>query len=322
MELGFYLPTLSERVTEHDILRFAREVEAMGFHSLWTFEHLLTPTNLQSKYPYTPDGSYGIEGEHALVDPVGLLGVLAGATTRIHLGTAALVPAFRHPIPLAKALAAIDVFAGGRLLLGLAGGWMDEEFRAVGLSPRRKGARIEEHVQAMRAVWTGGPCSFKGEFYEWDEAWFVPAPPRGSIPLLFAGHADAVLDRIARIGDGWAISSMLAGGGSAEERMRRVGFDYYRTGLDRLRAACDAAGRDFGELSNLVSRPIMLGDHRTDDDRPVLVGDAGQVLDDLAELARLGVAIVTLPVFSRDVDTGLGHIERIAREVLEPARSL
>lgn len=322
MNLGLYLPIVSERVSPADVVRFARAAEALGFHSVWTFEHLFTPVELRSKYPYTADGSYGIAPDHALVDPVGLLGVLAGATSTITLGTAALIPAYRHPIPLAKALTAIEVLAGPRLLLGLGTGWMEEEFRAVGIDARRRGARIEEHVAAMRHVWSGGPDAFTGEFYRWEPAWFTPRPPRGSIPILFAGHADTVLRRVARIGEGWAISSMLAGGGTMDERLRRVGFDYYRDGLDRLRRACDAVGRDFGELTNLVSRPIVLGGRRAEDDRPVLVGDTDQVLADMGSLAKLGVSVLNLTVFGRSVDDVLPAIERIAADLLAPAAEL
>lgn len=326
MKLGLYLPTVNSRVPATDVVRFAREAEAMDFHSVWTFEHLFTPVTLRSKYPYTSDGSYGIDPEHSLVDPLGQLGVLAGATSKITLGTAALIPTYRHPIPLGKALTAIEVMAGPRLLLGLGTGWMEEEFEAVGIDARRRGARLEEHVRAMRHVWSGGPDAFEGEFYRWEPAWFVPRPPRGDggIPILFAGHADAVLRRVARMGGGWAISSMLAGGGTMQERLRRVGFDYYRDGLDRLRSACDAVGRDFDELSNLVSRPIVLGDRFDGEaaDRPVLVGDVDQVLTDLAELAKLGVSIVNLTVFGRTVDEVLPALERIAIDVLPAARDL
>lgn len=315
MRVGLYLPTTGPSVAPADVVRFAREAEAMGFDSLWTFEHLVTPVELTSKYPYTPDGSYGIrEGGH-LVDPLATLGVLAGATTSIRLGTACLLPTLRHPIPLAKALGGIHLLAGGRLVLGLAGGWMNEEFVAVGLDPGAKGRRLEEHLAAMRTVWGPQPCSFSGEFYAWDPCWIEPRPP-DPIPVLLGGHADAVLRRVARVADGWAISSMLAGGGTVEERLRRVPVAYYEDGLARLRAACDAEGRDFASLSNLVSRACVV--RATDDgsDRALMAGSPGQLVDDIRRLEGIGVAILNLAVMAATVDEVLPSLEALATRVL------
>lgn len=322
MELGLYLPNMTPAVTGPDVVRFAREAESRGFHSVWTYDHLFTPLELRSRYPYTSDGSYGIDPRHNILDPVGVLGVIAGATERIALGSAVIVPAYRHPIPLAKCLATVDTLSGGRLILGLAVGWMEEEFRAVGISPKRKGARFDEHVRAMRAIWENETSEFHGEFYEWEPASFLPRPPRGTIPLLFGGHSDAALRRVARLGDGWAISSMLAGGGSLHERLRRVGMDYYEAGLARLRIACEEEGRAFGDLTNLVSRPIMVTDEVDTSDRPVLVGTPAQILDDMRCLAELGVSILNLVVYAKDVDAVLPALDVIAAKILPEAATL
>src|SRR5947199_8279538 len=112
MEFGLHLPNAGPFANGPDILRVARTAEELGFHSLWRFDHLFTPTNLESKYPYTPDGSYPMLPEFPFYDPVAVLSALAGATTRLKFGTRALIAADRHAVVLAQALATTD--ASGR----------------------------------------------------------------------------------------------------------------------------------------------------------------------------------------------------------------
>lgn len=198
-----HLPTAVAGTTAADIVAVAREAEDLGFDSVWMFDHLFTPTELSSAYPYSPDGSYPLSPSTPFFDPVGLLGALAGSTSRVKLGTNVLVGAYRHPIVLGKALATIENVAPGRVLCGLGVGWMREEFEAVGVPYERRGARLSEYAGALRAVWSRAPTRFDGEFYRWPEAGFLPAPTT-SIPLLLGGHSDAALRRAARLGDGWA----------------------------------------------------------------------------------------------------------------------
>ena len=113
------------------VLRQARHAEACGLDSVWLFDHLLTPVTLTSRYPY--DVTYPLRAEEPILDPLGILGVLAGATARIQLGTEVFVAPYRHPIVLGKALATIERFAPGRLVCGLGSGWMQEEFEALGV---------------------------------------------------------------------------------------------------------------------------------------------------------------------------------------------
>src|SRR3954468_379940 len=154
MEFGLHLPNAGPFANGADILRTARVAEELGFHSVWLFDHLFTPTDLQSKYPYSPDGSYPMLPDFPFYDPVSVMAALAGATDRIKFGTRVLIATYRHPVVLAKELATtaphqvrpgvVDpplrppggpgkgagpphAIAGGRMLLGVGAGWMAEE---------------------------------------------------------------------------------------------------------------------------------------------------------------------------------------------------
>src|ERR1700687_1016945 len=108
MEYGLHLPNAGTFANGPDIVRIAKEAEEMGFHSLWLFDHLFTPVRLDSKYPYTADGSYLMAPEVPFYDPISVMAAVAGATERIRFGTRVLIPTYRHPVPLAKELATID----------------------------------------------------------------------------------------------------------------------------------------------------------------------------------------------------------------------
>ena len=175
--------------------------EACGLDSVWLFDHLLTPVTLTSRYPY--DVTYPLRADQPMLDPLGILGVLAGATARIQLGTEVFVAPYRHPIVLGKALATIERFAPGRLLCGLGSGWMQEEFEALGVPFAARGARMDEYVAALRTVWSGVPAGFDGDVYRWEPAGFNPAPT-APLPIILGGHAPRARARAIRLGDGWA----------------------------------------------------------------------------------------------------------------------
>ena len=221
----------------------AQKAEALGYHSVWLFDHLVTPTKLESAYPYSVDGSYAMRPEFPFYDPVAVMGAVAGATTTVRFGTRVLIPTYRHPVVLAKELATIDAIAGGRMLLGVGAGWMAEEFDAVDVPMVDRFARMDEHVALMRQAWQDGVSTFSGHFYSHVEASFAPQPPGPghTIPIIVGGHGDAALRRAATYGDGWAVSA--SGPALAADAQGAV-----RDRFDVLRRCCDDAGRNFDDL--------------------------------------------------------------------------
>src|SRR5205823_13648416 len=197
MEFGLHLPNAGPFANGPDILRVARTAEELGFHSVWLFDHLFTPTNLESKYPYSPDGSYAMLPEFPFYDPVSVMATLAGSTERIKFGTRVLIATYRHPVVLAKELATTDAIAGGRMILGVGAGWMAEEFDAVDVPIEERFARLDEHVALMRNVWANETASFDGRFYSHVAAGFAPLPPKGSIPSIVGCPVHRALRRTA-----------------------------------------------------------------------------------------------------------------------------
>jgi probable F420-dependent oxidoreductase len=292
MEFGLHLPNAGPFANGPDIVRTAQRAEELGFHSVWLFDHLFTPRHLDSKYPYSPDGSYPMLPELPFYDPVAVMGVVAGATERIRIGTRVLIPTYRHPVVLAKELATIDACAGGRMLLGVGAGWMAEEFEAVDVPMDDRFARMDEHLALMRAAWQQGVSQHDGRFYSHVEAGFGPQPPSpgNTIPLIIGGHGDAALRRAARYGDGWAVSA------SGQAIADKGPVAAYRERIDLLTRYCDEAGRALDDLL-LVSQAFL-----------------GEPVENIAKHAELGFDVVDLMSFGQ-IDDVLAQVERFISEV-------
>ncbi len=134
-------------------VELARAAEAAGFESLWTTEHVVVPAGYQSSYPYSPSGRMPGEEDSPMPDPLIWLAYVAAATSTIKLGTGVLILPQRNPVVLAKELATLDHLSGGRMLLGVGAGWLEEEFAAIGVPFGDRGRRVDEYVAAMRGLW-------------------------------------------------------------------------------------------------------------------------------------------------------------------------
>jgi probable F420-dependent oxidoreductase len=183
--------------------RFARAAEAAGIESVWTVEHVVFPEGYGSAYPYDPSGRMPMRPDTPLPDPLIWLTFVAAATVRLRLATGILILPERNPVLLAKELATLDEVSGGRLELGIGVGWLREEFDALGVPWERRGARTDEYVAAMRALWDGDAASFAGEFVAFSAVSANPKPPQGRVPIVIGGHTRAAAERAGRIGDGF-----------------------------------------------------------------------------------------------------------------------
>lgn len=180
----------------------ARLAEEAGIESLWAVEHVVVPAGYQSRYPYSPDGKMPGRDEIAIADPLAWLSFAAAVTQRIRLATGILILPQRNPVVLAKECATLDVLSGGRLLLGIGIGWLEEEFRALGVPFDDRAERSDEYTAVLRALWEQDEPTFDGRFISFERALSYPKPER-SIPIVIGGHSDAAARRAGRIGDGF-----------------------------------------------------------------------------------------------------------------------
>lgn len=224
---------------------FAVHAEECGFESIVAVEHAVVGAGYQSRYPYAASGRMELPDDCVLPDPLVLLTFLAGVTQRIGLATGLLVLPDHHPVPLAKRVATLDRLSRGRLRLVVGIGWMREEVEACGADFDTRGRRTDESIDVMRALWRGGPASFAGEFFSFDEVLCVPGPVQaGGVPIHIGGHSAAAARRAGHRGDGFQPLGLRG--------------DSLRSALDAMTRAAETAGRDPAALEVTLGGVLSL----------------------------------------------------------------
>ncbi|MEX2482171.1 MAG: LLM class F420-dependent oxidoreductase [Gammaproteobacteria bacterium] len=181
--------------------RIARKIEAYGYHSLWAVDHILLPSRFESRYPYSADGSFPVDRSAQGLEPFNVLSFIAAHTSRIRLGTGVLVVPQRNPGLTAKQVTDLDVLSGGRFDFGVGVGWLAEEFAALGESWGQRGARTDDYLRLMQALWQDGVSRYDGRFKSLPECTQYPLPvQRPHPPFYFGGESEAALRRVARFG--------------------------------------------------------------------------------------------------------------------------
>lgn len=271
MRLGVGLPMSGAWATPESMREVATTAEQLGYDSLWTYQRLLHPVEEDWGSPY-----------HSVLDPVVALSYVASQTSTVRLGLAIVNMPFYAPIVLSKALTTLDLVSAGRLDVGLGLGWAPPEFEAAGVPYDRRGARGEEFVACLKAIWTEPVVEFAGEFYRVPRSRVDPKPvQRPAPPILLGGTAERALQRAGRIADGWISSSRAD--------LTRMGES-----IEVVRSAAAQAGRDPERLRFVVRGVVRLTEQAGPDDRRPLQGDAAQVRADLSSLERVGVTEVFL----------------------------
>ncbi len=270
---------------------FAQAAEAAGFESLWTVEHVVVPAGYESTYPYDPSGKMPGGETSPIPDPLIWLAYLAAVTTRINLATGVVILPQRNPLVLAKELATLDVMSAGRMHLGVGVGWLEEEFDAIGVPFAKRGARTDEHIAAMRALWTGEAASYHGEFVDFTDCISLPRPVQPSIPIHVGGHSEAAARRAGRLGDGF-----FPGKGDHEEQAHLISV---------MRDAALAADRDPDAIEVTSGGRGAVG---------------SRALDEVRTLAAMGVTRVILPAFLFWQDTA-DALARYGDEVIAPTNA-
>lgn len=212
----------------------ARAVEERGLDMLFFAENSHVPVKHRKNSYHRSDM---IEPFARMHDSITALAACAAVTQRIQLGTGVCLLTERDPIITAKAIATLDHVSGGRVLFGIAGGWIKEAIEHHGCSFKERWAIVRERALAIRTLWREDIAEFHGEYVDFGPSWCFPKPLQpGGPPLYIGSNSDAVPARVADYADGWM---------PIYER-------YAGDPLDDLRRACAAAGRDFHAMTVLL----------------------------------------------------------------------
>jgi probable F420-dependent oxidoreductase len=228
MEIGAVIPHNEIGNDPGAIRAYAQGAEQLGITHLLIYDHVV---GVDRNRPGGFEGPY--DSNTAFHEPMVLFGFLAACTTRVELVTAILILPQRQTVLAAKQAAELAVLSGNRLRLGVGVGWNTVEYDALNEEFGNRGRRQEEQVDLMRRLWTEDVFSYDGEFHSFDHASILPRPTE-TIPILFGGSAPALLDRCARLGDGW-----LPLGSPTEKTSER---------LAEMRRVREATGRSWDDF--------------------------------------------------------------------------
>ena len=302
MKFGVHLPHIGPFHDGASMIRFARAAEDLGYDSVWGSDHVVFPASFESKYPYSETGAFPLPGTVPWVEEVTALAFVAGATSRVRLGTSILVLPYRNPVMNAKTLAAVDVLSSGRLICGVGAGWMREEAEAMGMPFDDRGVRTDEHIEILKALWTQDEATYKGKYYNIPPVRSAPRPlQKPHPPIWVGGHEPAALRRAARYGDGWHAYRLRA-----DEVAEKSAY---------IRKKAGEYGRDANSIITSVRAPLILSDSSMGVDR-AFSGTNDDVKQQLQAYADVGVEYVVFePPLMDGIDRSVAACERFATKI-------
>jgi probable F420-dependent oxidoreductase len=281
-------------LTAAAVMEMASALETIGADACHVTDH-----------PFPPQAFVDGGGHHAL-DPMVALSFAAAATARLELHTNVFIPTYRNPFVAAKAVATLDVLSGGRVILGVAAGYLEEEFAACGAQFEQRGVTLDSHIAAMRMAWSGAPVIAEGSGWRSSGNVMLPTPLR-PIPIWIGGNSASAMRRAVRLGDGWSpfpASSRTAG------VLRTVPL----ASLEDLRKALDGMDQEVERIGRRSAPEVCLTPFSHPHHRPTL--DPARLVDEALELEALGVRWLAVRLPGDDRRSFLSSIERFGESVI------
>jgi probable F420-dependent oxidoreductase len=294
LEFGVWIPNCRHLATPDVIRSTAVRAEALGFDSVWVSDHVVVPHANVVNFGET------------IFDPLVTLGVVAGATSRVRLGTTVLIVPYRNAVVTAKMISSLDALSGGRVVFGVGAGWVAAESAALGVPFAARGAMTDEYLLAMQELWTSREPKFAGVYTQFSGLIFEPKPvQKPHPPIWVGGHSRAALRRTTQFGAAW-------------HPINRAPAEL-RAGCAELARLSQTRGRSTPPVLTLrndirILRPGQTAPASTHAGR-VLAGEPTALVDQLHELADCGVQHLVLEFLAADGreldDQMTGFAERV-----------
>jgi probable F420-dependent oxidoreductase len=313
MRFGFYLPTRGPLANRRDIKAYINTAEEVGFSSVAVADHIVVPTAIESAYPYTVGGEFLSKGD--AMEQLSLMAFVAGASESLRIISSVMIVPHRNPVLVAKALATSDVLSEGRITVGVGVGWMAEEFEALDAPDfKKRGAVTDEYIRIWKKLWTGEAVSHESDFYSFKELYCQPAPLQNPHPPIWiGGHSTPALRRVARLADGWHPVGATAASPLPPSEMRQK--------LAQLKELTEVEGRDFDALTISYKAPIYDGGVPPKGEaRRLFTGGPSAALDDIAEMADVGVEELIFDFRGETIEASLAAMRRFGEEIMGNVR--
>ena len=294
MKIGYSLSNNQGMEDIQGVIDLATRCEDLGFDSVWASEHVF---NVSYVYDRIGDKPY--------YEPLTVLTYVAAKTSTIGLGTSVLVLPYHNPIRLAKVAATLDVLSGGRVMLGVGVGVIEEELEAMGSPFAERGAITDETIAIMKELWTNEDPSYQGKYHSFSGMKFTPKPvQKPHIPIIIGGTSKAAIRRAARSGAAWHPTALSP--------------EVLAQGMEYLKEQVVTAGRDPSEVEVSVSAAIGSTHNHN---RYSLGEDPEEVLERAQKYQEMGVGRLVVSPNTRDQSQLRPIMEMIAEVVIPAVRS-
>lgn len=293
MDLGIALPIIANIDIDNQ-LKIAIKAEQLGFKSVWASDHIIIPQEWKGRF------------SDIFPDPFIMLTAISQNTSKITLGTSAIILPYRNPIIVAKMLSTLDNLCNGRLICTVAPGWMKEEFDILGVPYEGRIPKTEEFIKILKNLWSENPDPFDGEFYTFKNVSFQPKPLQDKLQIWMGGNADGAIQRAVEYADGWQPIWF-----SPEELQNKILFlekyaDEKKVNINR-------------EIYNisLRNRILITGD-KDNGNNPdtALIGQKNEVFDKILAYRDLRIKEVVLDFISPNIDEILETMEIVGKELI------
>jgi len=303
MKFGLSLPHFRQVASPEAIRHVAQRAEHLGYDGIWVSDHIVIPSSAVGRF-----GSMFYE-------PLTVLAFAAAVTSKVRLGTTVLILPYRNPLVTAKVLATLDVLSGGRVTAGMAVGWTEDEFKALGVPFKERGALSDEYIAAFKVLWTQDRPEFHGQYVRFENIAFEPKPvQKPHIPIWIGGNSKRAIRRAVALGDCWHPTRPLV--------------EDVKAGVAYLREVCAQRGREPNTLMIAVRQPLKLYDGvEASVRRRPLLGSTQKIVDDIGHYRDTGVQYMMLDTFysapeleHQTIEGVLETIERFAADVMPKYR--
>ena len=293
MNLGIALPIIANIDIDNQ-LKIAIKAEQLGFKSVWASDHIIIPQEWKGRF------------SDIFPDPFIMLTAISQNTSKITLGTSAIILPYRNPIIVAKMLSTLDNLCNGRLICTVAPGWMKEEFDILGVPYEGRIPKTEEFIKILKNLWSENPDPFEGEFYSFKNVSFQPKPMQDKLQIWMGGNADGAIQRAVDYADGWQPIWF-----SPQELKNKILFlekyaDEKKVNINK-------------EIYNisLRNRILITGD-KDNGNNPdtALIGQKNEVFDKILAYKDLRIKEVVLDFISPNIDEILETMEIVGNELI------
>jgi probable F420-dependent oxidoreductase len=314
MLIGFNAPTAGPLSSADNLTKIVDGGEAMGFDYATFSDHVVIPTDIAAKYPYSNTGEFPAGARAERHEQLIEMAFVAAKTKKLQLVSSVMVVPHRPAVLTAKMLSTIDVLSGGRLVLGIGAGWMKEEFQAIQAPDfAERGKVTDEYIKAFIELWSNPKPRFAGKHVRFDNILLEPKPvQKPHPPIWVGGESGPALRRTAQLGDAWyPIGTNPA---NPLDSLAR-----FKAQVARLRKMTEEAGRK-PDAVGLALRCTAYGESvpakAGDGERRLFAGKPAEIAADIKALRDMGVGHLDIGFGGTTVEAMLGEMQKFRKDVL------